>query len=362
MSQMKLYSHLLCPFVQRVKIGIHERQAGAHFLIQEVDLDAPPAALIAINPAGSVPTLEFAPGDGFNESLVVLEFLDTLETKGPRLFGDSPREAGKTKVLLEQAGARFLGPIQSVLYAKGNAVVLRKAVAGLPGAFEWLSGVLQARASLSNTGSPFTGSPFLGGTKLGAVDCALAPFILRYALMREQRKELPLPREGTLAAAYFHALLDAPAVVATSPSADDLRPVFARMGGPDESLSAVLLAARAIVPNPEERCGLLNQALASIQPRNVRPSAGAGEPVWRLERAPKGPQIAASFKLPGYAEMLQAIEALTGLQESADHHSHFVLEGYESLAVTLCTHEPEWGLSDKDFAFAQALTEKLLRL
>ena len=101
---------------------------------------------------------------------------------------------------------------------------------------------------------------------------------------------------------------------------------------------------------------MLNQATTKTKAGAVEP---VGSPAWKLQRMEKGPQISASFKFATYASMLLALETLTALQETADHHADFVLEGYHSLSITLCTHEPKWGLSEKDFVMAQVLTEKL---
>lgn len=351
---MKLYSNPLCPFAHRVKIGALERGVLERFEVVEVDLDAPPPELLAINPIGSVPTVAFAPGDGFNESLVLLEWLDSLEGPGRKLFGDTPREVGKTKVLMEHVHGRFLSTIQAVNYSRGNAVSLRKAVAGLPAAYEWLGTTLER-----------LGTPFLGGATPGAPDASIAPFLVRFLLLREVRKELPLPKEGSPTAEYFKRLSLTPSVKSTSPTLEAMGPVFERYAKPEEGVRAVLEASRALLPNPEERCARLNETLASVKPRTIQPgdtTQEGGALAWRFERKEKGPQIRATFRIPSYVEMLLAIETLTALQETADHHTAFTLEGYHHLDVVLCTHEPQWGLSEKDFAMAHVLSEKLLRL
>lgn len=349
---MKLYSNHLCPFAQRVRIGVQLRQAESLFQMEEVDLSAPaPADLAAINPQGSVPTLAFGPGDGFNESLVILEFLDSLNARGPKLFGTSPRDVAKTKVQLEQASSMLLGPIMGISYSQGNAVALRKAMAGLPQAFEWLSSAVLK-----------SGGPFVGGATPGAVDASVAPFLVRYVLLRTLQPDLPLPKGGTPAAHYLTKVLEHPAVATTAPTFAQMAPAFARLAEPEANIKAIQLASRAIVPNPEERCAALNQDVAKVSARTVRPEGAFDAPIWTLVQGEKGPHIQARFRLPTYAEMLQAVEMLTALQETADHHTSFVLEGYHSLDITLCTHEPVWGLSDKDFTMARTLTEKLLRI
>jgi glutathione S-transferase len=349
---LKLYTSELCPFAQRVRIGLRLRGLEGVVEEVEVDLDAtPPAELTAINPQGSVPTLAFAPGDGFNESLVLLEFLDSLPCAGPKLFGATPREVGKTKVLLENASTRLLGPVMGVNYSRGNAVALRKATAQLPQAFEWISAVLAT-----------SGGPFLAGATPAAVDASVAPFLARYVLLREIQPDLPMPRSGTPAAHFLAQLLQHPAVASTSPTFAQMAPAFARFAEPEEAVRSIQRASRALVSNPEEQCAALNQHVATLSPRTVRPEGAANTPLWTLIQGEKGPHIHARFRLPTYNEMLQALELLTALQETTDHHTAFVLEGYHALDITLCTHEPVWGLSGKDFSMAQTLTEKLLRI
>jgi glutathione S-transferase/pterin-4a-carbinolamine dehydratase len=349
---MKLYVNALCPFVHRVRVGLHLRGIEPQFTFEEVDLQQPsPAELCEINPTGSVPTLALSPGLGFHESLLILEFFDTLPGAGPRLYGEGPLAVAQTKILWDAVNQKVLSHLQAILYSRANAVQLRKAVSDLPSAFEWLSQNLIEK----NT-------KFFGGTTLNAVDVALAPFVVRYLALREISKDIPMPRSSTPAATYFENLRQHPAVSPQTPSTSQLATVFEKYFHPDPELALIHKASRIPVEKVFERCAQLNAKASSLSAKNIRFKASDSQSPWKVGQSDKGPQLEAHFEMPSYVEMLQALNALTILQESADHHTSFTLDGHHNLEIVLCTHEPVWGVSEKDFAFALNLTEKLLRI
>ena len=42
-------------------------------------------------------------------------------------------------------------------------------------------------------------------------------------------------------------------------------------------------------------------------------------------------------------------------QETADHHTSLILKDFATVEITLVTHEPRWGITQKDLAFAKAI-------
>ena len=75
------------PYVRKVVIAMHEM--GLSDRIRTVRTivggTTPHAELMKINPLGKIPTLELGDGTVIYDSLVIIEFLDTLHT-GPKLY------------------------------------------------------------------------------------------------------------------------------------------------------------------------------------------------------------------------------------------------------------------------------------
>jgi len=158
-----------CPFVHRVLLACHVRQISNQQIERvEIDLANPPSNMLKINPTGSVPTLEFEAGEGFHESMVIMEFLDSLEAKGPKIFGNIPRQIAQTKVLWEAANNTLLTALQQGIYSNGNTNNLNSAASRLNAAWAWLNENLTRH-----------GVRFFGGSELNAIDIAIAPFLVR---------------------------------------------------------------------------------------------------------------------------------------------------------------------------------------
>jgi glutathione S-transferase len=96
--KLELISHLLCPFVHRAAIMLHDK--GVAFDRRNVDLKNKPDWFLAISPRGKVPVL-VADGFALFESAVICEFLD--ETHPPRLVPSEPFERARQRGWVEVA-------------------------------------------------------------------------------------------------------------------------------------------------------------------------------------------------------------------------------------------------------------------
>ncbi|MEY4065568.1 MAG: hypothetical protein RIR26_1776 [Pseudomonadota bacterium] len=326
---MKLYLIPTCPFVQRVLIALRLRGISEETIqTVEIDLSRPPQAMLAINPAGSVPTLEIEPESGFNESLLIMEFLDSLKSGGAKLFGGSPLAVAQRKMHLERGNAQFLGALQQILYSQGNANTLRKAMRAFADGCGWLEAELKK-----------SGGPFLGGPSLDAVDVAFAPFVARLPYLPDELRAqfddaIPLP-----AAEYFKRIASHPAVVASMPSEDVMRTTTHRFLKPHALLADVIAAPRTLLENPQaevKRCGDTLSA-------------------WSVHHDGQGYCLTTKFTFPDHNDAVNKMMWLHDAQETADHHTAFILKDFATLDITLVTHEPRWGVTQKDLAFAKAI-------
>lgn len=326
---MKLYLIPTCPFVHRVLIALRLREISQDTISPvEIDLSQPPQGMLAINPTGSVPTLEIEPENGFNESLLIMEFLDSIEASGHKLFGESPLAVAKRKMVLEQGNGQFLGPLQQILYSQGNINTVRNALSGLAVGCKWLESQLDR-----------SGGSFLGGTSPDAVDVAFAPFIARLQFLPEENSAQLRPVLSQRIAQYFERIASHPAVVASLPKHEVMRSATLRFTQPHPLLQEVITAPRTLLENPEEQL------------------KRAGEPLsfWSVRHDGQGYCLLAKFSFPNHNDAVTKTKWLHDAQETTDHHTSFTLRDFSTLEITLVTHEPRWGVTQKDLAFAKAI-------
>lgn len=80
---------------------------------------------------------------------------------------------------------------------------------------------------------------------------------------------------------------------------------------------------------------------------------------WYAEHNEHGPFIRCRFSFARPEDALVALNVLHLLQERVDHHAASTLSHFKDLDIELCTHQPKWGVTQVDLAFAQALTAAL---
>lgn len=326
---LKLYMIPNCPFVQRVLIACQVRGIEQTTLpLVEIDLNCPPKELLEINPSGSVPTLELQRGSGFHESLVITEFLDSLPAQGPRLYGLTPADIAKNKVRVEIAISQLLAPLQQAIYSKGNINAVKKAENSISKGFDWLERTLDESKG-----------PLLGGTHLNATDVALAPFIAKLKWLFEMYPSLPKPKAGSRGENYITELLNRPEVVRSLPSEQSMKLSALKFLTPHALLQDVIDAPRSLIEAPETAIAQAGKALSH----------------WKVEKDAKGNCLRAKFKFASHSDALEKLIWLNDAQETTDHHTSLVMHDFQSLDIILVTHEPKWGITQKDFAFALAL-------
>jgi glutathione S-transferase len=84
---MRLFFGPASPYARMVRVALLETGVDGQVRQQEVTLRDPGSALLPFNPVGRVPTLELDDGTILTESLLILNYLDTLHA-GPPPSGD----------------------------------------------------------------------------------------------------------------------------------------------------------------------------------------------------------------------------------------------------------------------------------
>lgn len=326
---MKLYMIPECPFVHRVLLACDVRKIDSSLMQKiQIDLNQPPAALLKINPSGSVPTLEFEQGQGFHESLVIMEFCDSLSAPGPKIYGANARQIAETKVLWETINSRVLSAVQQAIYSFGNVNSLRTAATQLEKAWVWLEEQLQNR-----------GTTFFGGTELNAVDIGMAPFLMRLGYVCELHPMIKLPAPQSKAAEYLKNLKNRCAESQVFPSETVMRDTTLKFARPHKLFLDVQNAPRTLIENPNNAVANESQDLSS----------------WKVERDDHGYCLRASFSFASHTEAVEKIKWLHDAQEICDHHTSFQVKNFTTIDIELVTHEPRWGVTQKDLTMAKLL-------
>ncbi len=159
MDELVLVSHVLCPYVQRVAIALHEK--GVMFRRVDVDLANRPDWFVAVSPLGKTPLLRVDDAVIF-ESAVILEYLE--ETTAPALHPATPLQRADHRGWIEFASS-VLNDIAGLYNAQD------------PSAFALKRGAL--RAKFERLEDRLVGAPFFDGADFSLVDAAFAP-VFRY--------------------------------------------------------------------------------------------------------------------------------------------------------------------------------------
>lgn len=158
--ELTLVSHVLCPYVQRAAIVLHEK--GVSFSRRWVDLQARPDWFQALSPLGKTPVL-VADGRVIFESAVICEYLDDVLL--PRLHPADALERARHRAwmefgssVLDTIGAYYSAPDADVLEARRELLRMRFA---------------QLETQVDGEG------PFFAGAAFSIVDAVFAP-VFRY--------------------------------------------------------------------------------------------------------------------------------------------------------------------------------------
>ena len=193
--KLELISHLLCPFVHRAAIMLHEK--GVAFDRRNVALKDKPDWFLAISPRGKVPVL-VADGTSLFESAVICEFLD--ETHPPGLVPAEPFERARQRAWVEVANDLLATQFRLLAAAEAD-------------------GVEKQRAELNTLLARFEdaiGAGTIGEATFGLIHVAIAPALHRFVVL-EDRLGLDLLAGTPKLAALARRLTDRPSVSASVP-------------------------------------------------------------------------------------------------------------------------------------------------
>ena len=167
-SEPKLISFTVCPFVQRAVLALEEK--GVDYDIEFIDLADKPDWFLEISPRGKVPVL-IDDGVPLFESQAIVEYLD--ETRGGRrLAPEDAKERARDRAWFTYASEEIFSHGWRAESARDDET-LEKAIKTLREKMAAVENALEGREYLSGDGSTF-----------GLADLAFLPQFYRWAAWR----------------------------------------------------------------------------------------------------------------------------------------------------------------------------------
>jgi glutathione S-transferase len=192
MSAVALYSYDACPFAQRSRMTLLEKQVD--FKLVEIDLYDRPDWWARLSPYGKVPLLKH--GDGVvYESRIINEYLEDV-FPSPALMPSDPYQRAQARIWIDYCDTRFLPACHQLIPDRKDPNKQAENRARLAEAMIFME--TEGLRRLSD-------GPFWMGKQITLVDIHYAPFIERFPCYQELW-DAPWPAECTRLRQWFDAI------------------------------------------------------------------------------------------------------------------------------------------------------------
>jgi len=216
MSNFRLISFELCPYVQRSVMTLREKKVA--YDIDYIDLSDRPDWFVELSPLGKVPVLEVTRDDGSKvvlfESVVINEYLD--EVTGGSMLPADPLDRAHSRAWIEFGNA-VLSDAFSITSAKDEAALAK--------VLEKLGTKLDRLEREIGTG------PFFLGAEVSLVDAAFTPALQRLSWANEIHPAMAIFEGRHKVARWWSTLAERESVRGSA--VHDLREQFHKMVGRD---------------------------------------------------------------------------------------------------------------------------------
>jgi glutathione S-transferase len=167
MSLPELYSYAACPFAQRTRMVLAEKDID--FELHEVDLANRPANWREISPTGKVPLLRHE-GETIYESTIINQYLDEAFPGHP-LMPATPLGRARARIWMDHCDQRFLPAMHALMRHRDDPDQL-------PAAMDKASDALR---ELEHRGLDRSGDgPYWFGSEPSLIDFQYLPFFERF--------------------------------------------------------------------------------------------------------------------------------------------------------------------------------------
>ena len=177
-NQIRLISAEVCPFAQRCRLALLEKELS--FELVEINLDNKPDWFTNVSPYSKVPVLLH--GDtAIYESTVINEYLDEIAPE-PNLLPKSPQQRAEARIWIDFDNSRIVPIFYKVLLAQDDQTQT-----------ELKFRMIDALRRLEQAGFPGREmGPFWFGSEVSLVDIAMYPHFERFNVLKHYRDiEIP---------------------------------------------------------------------------------------------------------------------------------------------------------------------------
>jgi len=169
-QELVFHSGWFCPFVQRTWIALEER--GIPYQYKEVNPYKKEPHFLAINPKGLVPAIEYR-GKALYESLVLIDFLeDASPAAGGSLYPPDPYDKAYARIWIDHISKAVVPGYMRLLQAQDPAAQ---------------ASAREEFYKALRTISEKVKGPYFFGEQFSVVDVALAPWVMRWYVLAENR-------------------------------------------------------------------------------------------------------------------------------------------------------------------------------
>jgi len=196
LPKYKLISFALCPYVQRARIVLNEK--NVEYELEYIDLDAPPEWFFDISPLEKVPVL-LVDNKSVFESTVICEYLDEVSENS--LHPEDPFDKAHNRAWME-FGNDLLSNTYN-FFTTDDPLTFKQLRAKLIDQFDILE------EELSN-------KPYFNGEKFSLVDAVYGP-LFRIILLLQETKNIHFYEDTPNVAAWQQILLAHPSIIKSVP-------------------------------------------------------------------------------------------------------------------------------------------------
>lgn len=204
-SQIRLVSAEVCPFAQRSRLALLEKELS--FELVEINLDNKPDWFTNVSPYSKVPVLLHGDTAIF-ESTVINEYLDEIAPE-PNLLPTSPQQRAEARIWIDFDNSRIVPIFYKVLLAQDDQTQT-----------ELKLRMTDALRRLEQAGFPGREmGPFWFGSKVSLVDIAMYPHFERFNVLKHYR-DIEIPDNYVKIHTWLEAMKALPSVQQTEKGGD----------------------------------------------------------------------------------------------------------------------------------------------
>ena len=327
-----------CPFSQGVNISLKLREIGLEKVtIEKINTENPPASLLNIDVNGRTPAFEVEKNLVFTQCEIISQFLDSIAAAGPKLWGKNHTEIAQNQCKWKIVSENIITVLNNAVTAKKSSKKLKEIQRRLPIAEEKMAELLN-------------NNQWIGGNTPNGIDACLAPFIWQFMFAKTFLPEIENLKISDIFTGYLTTIKSHSAFKNAMSDEPAIRQRISANSAAPANIADVCKAPRALFTDPSGAIKSLNCRLATEN------FAGKFKPIWTLGKTTRGVHMEITIDLPNPQKIVAILDQMCDMQDSCDHHADVNVVNMKSIHLTLCTHEPHWGISAKDMALAEALT------